>query len=420
MAGAAGCPGRQAARLGLLALAAACAKSQEPPGGPPDFRPPTIIAVVPDSGTVQPGFRDAAEFRFDEVISEQSGGKLEDLVLVSPRPERVQVSWKRDRLEVRPKGGWRPGTVYQVRLLPGIADLRNNRLLAGHELIFSTGPDIPDTRLSGTVINWPAGRLAIRALVEAISGAGTSDSLVYAAQADSAGEFALRALPPGDYLLVGTVDENNNRRRDRREAFDSVTIRLDSTEAQVLWSFVHDTVGPQLRTATHLDSVTIRLEFSQHLRPGGPDSGAVTALLLPDSTPVALDTVLLPAEYDSLRAAQAAVRDSLAALAADSAARADTTARADTADQRRPEVRPPARRQPDDARAQADTGPAARLLRERPSLVNAWVVRLAQPLELAARYLFTARAVNVNGAVADSRTLLTASDSAASSPPPRR
>jgi hypothetical protein len=414
VARAAGRSGRQAARLGLLALAAGCAKSQEPPGGPPDFRAPIIVAVVPDSGTVQPGFRDAAQFRFDEVISEQSGGKLEDLVLVSPRPERVQVSWKRDRLEVKPKGGWRPGTVYQVRLLPGISDLRNNRLLTGHELIFSTGPDIPDTRLSGTVINWPAGRLAIRALVEAISGAGTADSLVYAAQADSAGEFAMRALPPGAYLLVGTVDENNNRRRDRREAFDSVTIRLDSTEAHVLWSFVHDTVGPQLRTATQLDSVTVRLEFSQHLRPGPPDSGAVAALLLPDSTPVALDTVLLPAAYDSLRAAEAAVRDSLAALAADSAARADTAA------QRPPEARVPAARPAREARAQADTGPAARLLRERPSLENGWVVRLAQPLAPAARYLFTARAANVNGATADSRTFLTAADSAATSPPPRR
>jgi len=420
VAGAAGCPGRQAAHLGLLALAAACAKPQEPPGGPPDFRPPTVVAVVPDSGTVQPGFRDAAEFRFDEVISEQSGGKLEDLVLVSPRPERVQVSWKRNRIEVRPKGGWRPGTVYQVRLLPGIADLRNNRLTAGHELIFSTGPDIPDTRLSGTVVNWPAARLALRALVEAISGAGTPDSLVYAAQADSAGEFALRALPPGDYLLVGTVDENSNRRRDRREAFDSVTVRLDSTDTRTLWAFVHDTVGPQLRTATQLDSVTVRLEFSQHLFPGEPDSGAVTAMLLPDSTPVALDTVLLPAAYDSLRTAEAAVRDSLAALAADSAARADTTARADTAAQRRPEVRPPARRQPDEARAPADTSPAARLLRERPRLTDAWVVRLAQPLEPGSRYLFLAHAANVNGAVADSRTVLAVADSAAASPPPRQ
>jgi hypothetical protein len=378
--------------------------------------------VVPDSGAVLPGFRDAAEFRFDEVISEQSGGGLEDLVLVSPRPERVSVSWKRSRIEVRPRGGWRPGVVYQVRLLAGIADLRNNRLTAGHELIFSTGPEIPDTRLQGTVVNWTAARVAIRALVEAIANAGTADSLIYATQADSIGDFVLRALPPGEYLLVATVDENDNRRRDRREAFDSITVRIDSTESRVLWTFVHDTVGPQIRTAAQVDSVTVRLEFSQSLRPGPPDSGAVAALLLPDSTPVAVDTVLLPASYDSLRTAEAAVRDSLAALAADSAARADT-ARADTAQADTAAMPPRPRRDPGrpaDTRPQADTSRTARLLRQRPPLVNSWVVRLVEPVAPGGRYLFVARAANANGAVAESRAVLAVPDSAAAQTPPRQ
>jgi hypothetical protein len=364
------------------------------------------MAVVPDSAAVRPGFREPAEFIFDEVINEQSGGGLEQLVLVSPRPEAIDVSWKRNRIEVRPRGGWRPGTIYQVRLLPGITDLRNNRLREGEELIFSTGPAIPDTRITGMVINWPAGRLAARALIEAIAGAGTADSLVYAAQADSSGEFTLRALPPGEYLLLGVADENDNQRRDRREAFDSVTVRLDSTSSHVLWAFVHDTVGPQLRSATETDSITVRLEFSQHMLPVAPESGTVAAFLLPDSTPVALDTVLLPEAFDSLRAAEARVRDSLAALA--DTVPADT-AQADTA----AVVRRPPRRQPDRREAQPDTSRVAVLLRERGRLVNTWVVRMAAPLIPGARYRFTARAANVNGAVADSRTVLSVRDTVA-------
>ncbi|HET7039640.1 MAG TPA: Ig-like domain-containing protein [Gemmatimonadales bacterium] len=366
-----------------------------------------MLATVPDSGAVQPGFRAPAEFRFDEVISEQSGGGLDELVLVSPRPEDVEVSWKRNRIEIRPQGGWRAGTVYQVRLLPGVADLRNNRMREGHELIFSTGPEIPATSISGTVINWPAGRLAPRALIEAIAGAGTTDSLVYAAQADSTGDFTLRALPPGEYLLLGTVDENNNQRRDRRDAFDSVRVRLDSTSSHVLWAFVHDTVGPQLREATQTDSVTVRLEFSQHLPPGPPGMDAVAAHLLPDSlTPVALDTVLLPDAWDSLRVREAATRDSLARLA--DTARADT-ARADTAGvvARRPGGRAAQRRE-----TPQDTSRATALLRQRGKLVNAWIVRLAAPLVPGSRYRFTARATNVNGAVAQSRTQLVVRDTA--------
>jgi hypothetical protein len=356
---------------------------------------------------VRPGFRGPAEFRFDEVISEQSGGGLDELVLVSPRPEDIEVSWKRNRIEIRPRGGWRPGTIYQVRLLPGITDLRNNRMREGQELIFSTGPEIPDTRLSGSVIDWPDGRLGARALIEAIAGAGTDDSLVYVAQADSAGDFTLRALPPGEYLLLATVDENDNQRRERREAFDSLTVRLDSTSSHVLWAFVHDTVGPQLRSATEMDSVTVRLEFSQHMLPEPPQAGAVAAFLLPDSTPVGVATVLLPAAHDSLRAAEAAVRDSLAALA--DSARADS-ARADTgaAVVRRAPPRGVGRREAQ----QPDTSRIATLLRERGRLVNAWVVRMAAPLTPGARYRFTARAANVNGAVAESRTQLSVRDTA--------
>lgn len=410
MAGAARGAGRQAARLGLLALASACAAALEPPGGPPDFDAPVLLAVLPDSTVPHPRFRGAVVFRFDEVVSERSAPNLADLFLVSPRHERIDVAWKRQRLEVRPQGGWRDGTVYQIRLLPGVTDLRNNRLRTGHELVFSTGPEIPVTTLTGTVVNWPAARLGIRALVEAIAHAGTPDSLVYVTQADSAGEYALRALPPGPYLVVATVDENNNRRRDRREAFDSATMQLDSTRSDTLWAFVHDTIGPQLRTATATDSVTVRLEFSQALRPGPPDPGAILAALLPDSTPVALDTVLLPAAFDSLRAAEARARDSLAALTPDSAA-ADTAA-ADTAPRRLPAPRPGARDLgPIEVRGQApDTGRVAELLRLRPPLVSALVVRLADPLIPGGRYLFSAQVANPNGARAESRVVLVVPD----------
>lgn len=57
-----------------LALAAACANTGEPPGGPPDDKPPVIIGVYPESGAVVPNPRGAAVIQFDGVIDEQSGG----------------------------------------------------------------------------------------------------------------------------------------------------------------------------------------------------------------------------------------------------------------------------------------------------------------------------------------------------------
>lgn len=440
-------PRREAARLGLLVLATACAAAQEPPGGPPDFSPPVVREIRPDSLAIVPGFDDPVVFAFDEVIQERQPTDMAKLVIVSPRHDEIRVAWKRTRLEVKPKGGWRDNAVYRVVLLPNVADLRNNRMREGTEVVFSTGPAIPDTRVEATVIDWAAHRIAGRGLLEAFPLPITDDSTAYIAQADSAGDIALTRVPPGDYLLVAVVDENGNRRRDRRESFDSLTVRVDSTATGVFWTFVRDTVGPQLREAARVDSVTVRLTFSQELAPTMTTDGIVALRLLPDSIPLAVGPVWTTVVYDSLRTIETAVQDSIRQAAADSAAAADTTAAPDTAavaDTAPPRGAPPPRdtaavrggaREPPAARAAprgvprpgaagppgaapeeavvADSGRVAELLAQRPRLSNQLIVRLVAPLLPGARYLFESTAVNLNGATASSRTVLAVPDTTA-------
>jgi Bacterial Ig-like domain len=425
-------PRRQAPRLGLLILATACALAQEPPGGPPDFTPPVLLAVSPDSAAILPGFHDPVVFSFNEVINERSAADLSTLFVVSPRHEEIRVSWKRTRLEVRPKDGWRQGAVYRVVLLPGVQDLRNNRLRTGGEVVFSTGPPIPDTRVTANVVDWAAGRLAGHALLEAYPLPIEKDSTAYIAQADSGGDILLTRVPPGEYLLVGVIDDNGNRRRDRREAFDSTTIHVDSVADQAFWAFVHDTVGPALHEVTRIDSITLRLAFSQSLHVGAPDGDSVAVFLLPDSTPVSVARLLAPAAYDTLAKQETAVRDSLRAVAADSAraagdtsrTRGDTTRAADTTARVLPDttrLRTPGRQPPEREGAApapneptpADTGRVAMLLRERPRLFDQLVVRLAAPLTPGARYVIQARVANVSGAVAETRSLLSIPDTTA-------
>lgn len=419
-------PRRQAARLGLLILATACAASQEPPGGPPDFDPPVLLEVRPESTAILPGFDDAVAFVFDEVVNEQSAQNLAELFLVSPRHDQVRVSWKRSRLEVKPRGGWRPDAVYRVVLLPGVADLRGNRTREGGEVVFSTGPAIPDTRVDVTVVDWAEHRIAGRGFLEAFPLPIGEDTTVYLARADSAGDIALTRVPPGDYLLVGVIDQNGNQRRDRREAFDSMTVRLDSTASAVFWAFEHDTVGPVLREAVHVDSVTTRIVFNMPLSPTADVGGTVTALLLPDSTPTPVATVWTMAVFDSVRTAEAAARDSIREAQADSAAAQDTAAAeapaADTtgADTAAVAARPPAVRPANEAarRGQqrpglaretavvADSARVAEILAQRPKLASQLIVRFAAPFTPGARYLLEARATNVAGAEHVSRTVL--------------
>lgn len=416
---------RQALRAGLLvaalaaSAAAGCANTGEPPGGPPDEKPPVILSVYPESGAVIPDLRDDAVIQFDGVIEEQGGGNpaaaggggLASRILLSPTVGDVKVSWHRTSIHVKPKEGWKPGRVYQLHVLPGITDLRRNILKEPRTIVFSTGPDIPHGALSGRAVQWAEQRALAGGLIRAMR---LPDTAAYLALVDSAGAFRLDHLPPGRYAVFGVADQNGNRLRDRREAYDSTLVTLDSTAMVVLWTFVHDTIGPRLRLAEPVDSVTARLTFSQPLDPSRPpDSLSVRVLSLPDSTPLAVGALVTPADYDSLVARERAAADSIRAAR-------DTTRRDTTARPARPDTaRVPARR--DTVAPRPKAGPARPapgavaapdtslrvILRQRPIPYDKLVLRIDTLFVPGEKYYVEVRGTrNLNGATADGHAVL--------------
>ena len=408
----------------LLTLAAtaagtglACANTGEPPGGPPDTSPPQVLAVQPESGAVVPDWKRDAVIQFDDVIDEMAtgggggggGGTITGLakqIVLSPVAGEVKMSWHRSSIHVKPAEGWKPGRVYHLQLLPGIVDLRRNVAKTGRAVIFSTGPAIPTASITGTTLQWVEQRLLVSGAIRAVPAGDTS--LAYLTVTDSTGKFRLDAVPPGRYVVYAIQDQNNNRRLDRREAYDSATVTLDTTAAVALWTFVHDTVGPRARAADPVDSITFRLTFSQAIDPSRlPDTTRLAVLALPDSTPLPVAAILTPARYDSLVATERAALDS-AHRAADTthAARPDTGQHADTT-QRAPAPRAAGGPGGAAARPPADTTWKI-LLRQRPAPSDKIVVRMARPLAPASRFFVRVRGVrNLNGATADGGTVLT-------------
>ncbi len=417
---------RRAALLLAAAALGACAYAADPPGGPPRLTPPRILQVTPESGAVLTEPPGEADIQFDEVISERVGGglgvggggfggggagagNLASAILLSPAPAKVSVGWHRSRISVKPQGGFLPGRIYRLELLPVIADLRNNRIKQGTTIVFSTGPEIPSAGLRGTVVDWGGGRAAPGALVEADL---LPDTLRYLALADSGGSFVLRQVPPGEYLVYGVLDLNANRKRDPREAFDSTRVTLQDTGTVELYAFVHDTLAPRIRTVEYVDSVTFRIVFDRLLDPTQTiDSAEVHVAPAADTTEaLAVAGVFMPAVFDSTRKAAAAVRDSLRRAALeDSLRRAgqlDTLRRAGKPDTLRRAAAPPGAagrpvRPPplgplgggppgrgggrDTTRARTDTA-AQRLLRQRPAPSDTRIVQVAAPLQPGSRY----------------------------------
>ena len=419
--------GRQAQVAGLLLTAlvagGACASQGDPPGGPPRTTPPAILRTVPESGSVAADLHGDAVVQFDEVIEEMAsraapGGAISGLaqkVILSPVGGDVKVSWHRSSIHVSPHEGWKRDRVYHLQLLPGIADLRRNATKTGTTIVFTTGPSVPTATLTGSVLLWADQRTLPQAVIRATL---LPDTVAYVALADSGGNFRLAAVPSGRYHVWAIQDENNNRRQDRREAFDTVTVTVDSTASALLWLFVHDTVGPRVRTVESIDSVDFRLTFSAPLDPRRPlDTAMVHLLTLPDSTPVAVRALYTPPVFDSIQARARAVADSLKRLR-DTTARKDTTARRDTTGRRG--ARPPAAQRapaagrapaapsrPDTAAPKIDTARVHKLLSQRPVPYDRLVVQSAQPLAPGAKYLVRVRgATNLSGVAADAQGVL--------------
>lgn len=410
-------------------LAAACAKMGPPPGGPPDQISPILVARFPDSSEVLPNFDQDAEFTFNEVISEGTApnfglgnGTLETLILLSPSDEVPVVKWRRDKITVRPREGWRNGLVYRIELRPGVADLRTNRLETGTVITFSTGAVQPRTILTGKVVDWTTRRPQAGGIVEAIL---MPDSLSYRGLADSTGAFTLGPLPAGEYLVYAGVDQNRNFRVEPREVFDSVRVSQGEEAVGEIWAFRHDSVGPRIQTLALRDSVTIILTLNQMVDPRQPFApGMARVRRLPDSTEVGVVAIHPPAIFDSLFPSQAPLTGADSARA-DSVARGRARADSVRADSLARAQELEAQRQALDARRgivrRSDLPTQARQLEpltSRPALVDRLQIRVDSILAPGGRYLVEISGIrNPNGASAPGLLVLVVPDAPPIVPP---
>ncbi|MEP6591841.1 MAG: Ig-like domain-containing protein [Gemmatimonadota bacterium] len=399
-------------RLAILLLVAGCARMGNPPGGPPDFQPPHLLATYPESTTVLPGFKDWVEFKFDETVSEGSQpnfglgtGDLEKLVLLSPsKPGEVpRVEWHRSRITVRPRNGWKPNTVYRIELTPGVRDLSDggrNIVKASHVITFATGGPLPTRALTGRAVDWAGQRFVPNALIEAML---LPDSLVYRSVTDSAGRFTIGPLPEGEFLVTVIEDQNHNARRDAKEAWDSVRVTAAVSEVGEIWAFVRDTMPPKASDAVRSDSVNITLTFTVPIDPEMTiPADSIRVLLIPEPNSGITDS----ASLGPISALPRAAHDS-AYRARDEAARAmAAAAKVGSADTNKPAppvgaapvAVPPAARPVGRGRA-TDTLPKDEPKQPRPTLGSQVVVRTRGATQPGRAYWIELHGVRTAGGV---------------------
>lgn len=250
------------AAAAAFALGVACAHVEGPPGGPEDKVPPALLVTRPDTLAVVPSWDAAAVLVFDERLSERG---LQDAIAVSPRTSMVVVDHRGDEIRVRLREGWRPGIIYHVTLQPGAQDLFNNPLVEPVTLVFSTGPEIPATLLTGVVTDPITRKPEVGIRVEAIRSA---DSLVYAVPTDSAGGYRLGRIPEGEYEVRAFRDLNRNRALDDFEprGLASATVVAGDSARQALGVLMPDSTPPTVASVELRDSI-LELKFDDYLDP---------------------------------------------------------------------------------------------------------------------------------------------------------
>jgi len=227
-----------------------------------------VIRTEPDTFATMTDLNGRVRFYFDERISEQvPEGDFAAAVTVSPVTGEVRASHGRSTITVWLEGGFRPGLVYRVTLLPVVSDLFGNRMRQAFEVVFSTGGDAPTTAtLAGEIWDRVSGRSVNGAIVHAVG----ADSLVHVARTDDQGVFAFRYLPAGDFVVTGFQDQDRDRAVGPRESQGSMPASLAAGDTLLLDIplLAPDTTAAVAGIGRALDSLTIVVEFDDFLDPG--------------------------------------------------------------------------------------------------------------------------------------------------------
>ena len=311
------------APLAVVVLAGSCAKQGIPPGGPEDNRPPVVVATEPEGLATVPDFTGPVRFDFDERISERAAnGDLDDAVVVSPRTGRVRVGHGRRSLEVNIEDGFQQGIVYRVTLLPAISDLFGNVTVDAFELVFSTGPDPAHTVVAGTTWNRVTGASASdhEVLATPLDRGEGELTAPHVARADRNGLYALRFVPAGRYRLTAYRDRDRDGEVGVMEGRGDMELTIGAADTIFanLAVLPADTTPSVLLAASSLDSITVLIEFDDHMDAElRQDVAEASVERDADSVALAVSRVFTELEYTAYASALAdsiAVDDSLFAV----------------------------------------------------------------------------------------------------------
>jgi uncharacterized protein (DUF2141 family) len=208
-----------------------CANRQPPTGGPKDLDPPRLLKATPPNMTRNFNAK-VIKLDFDEFFKLQSQYTE---ITMSPTPAKLPLYKIRQKsLIIELKDSLEKNTTYVINFGKAIQDINESNILKNFTYVFSTGPHIDSLSMSGKVINTVTGLREKDATVLLFT--LKQDSLLFGkkkpsiyASTDTAGNFSLNNLQPGDYRLYALKEDKPNKIYDNDNeliAFNTKVIHL--------------------------------------------------------------------------------------------------------------------------------------------------------------------------------------------------
>lgn len=218
-------------------LAGGCASMGRPEGGPKDVTPPVFVSASPAPGATNVS-SNRIRLRFDENLDLKN---VNQTVIVSPAQKlQPKITAGGHYVTVELRDTLRDSTTYTIDFGDAIADLNEGNQLDGFAYAFSTGPTIDTLSISGMVFEArnlePAQGMLVGAYsVEETDTAIRTKPFDRVTRTDQLGQFTLRNLAHGTYLIYALNDGNGDYHWDRSEdiAFlgEAITPTVESFSA---------------------------------------------------------------------------------------------------------------------------------------------------------------------------------------------
>ncbi len=255
--------------LMILVLLQSCANQLPPGGGPEDTMPPSVVEVIPPSGTTNFNGH-TIEITFSEYINKSS---VRNAIFVSPPLKYpIKYNWSGTTLRLELRDTLKRNTTYTITIGAEVEDYNSrNKMLEPYTFAFSTGNTIDVGKVTGKVYDDDPSGVMILAFKH---NSGTEDISMkepdYISQVGKNGRYMLLGLSYGEYNVIAMKDKLNDLKYQINDdyygvQFKRVIISEGNKEISDLdfMLTLGDTIPPKLSDARALDSYRYLIEFNE-------------------------------------------------------------------------------------------------------------------------------------------------------------